>query len=92
MAALLKEHPQERELCLDEQGKVIEGLKPGALNDFRLQCMYDKIQAGTIVHPEDVVRAMGNAYITKTDRTTMEPSPCWLEAMAEEIPVVQRCT
>jgi hypothetical protein len=89
MKAVLAEHPQERELYLDAHSTVIAGLKSGKLNDVRLEYMYEKLATGNVIHAADIVKHMGNAHIVSTDTSTEEPSPCWLEVLAEEQHVIQ---
>jgi hypothetical protein len=51
--------------------------------------MYDKLATGNVIHAEDIVKHMGNAYIERKDTSTVEPSPCWLQVLADEKQVVQ---
>jgi hypothetical protein len=59
-------------------------LKPGLLNDIRLQMAHDRLVAGTIVRAEDVVVHMSNAAIVGTVASDAPRSPCWDEVLAEE--------
>jgi hypothetical protein len=89
MKAVLAEHPQEEELYLDAHGAPTPGLKSSGLNNIRLKQMYDRIITGDVIHAKDIVKYMSNAYITETDTTVVQPSPCWLEVLAEEKQVLQ---
>jgi hypothetical protein len=90
VAAVLAENRNERQLDLDEHCRVIDVLKPGALNDVQLQLMYEKLESSRVVQTQDVVKFMGNASITSTDLRTMKPSECWIEVLAEDTQVVEQ--
>jgi hypothetical protein len=84
VAAVLAENRDERQLDLDEHCRVVDVLKPGASNNVRLQLMYEKLEAPSVIQTVDVVEYMGNAAIVSTDTRRMKPSPCWTEVLAEE--------